>query len=295
MTILVTGATGTIGRQVVRQLSAAGADVRAMTRTPTAAKLPPGVDVVYGDFEQPESWSAALAQVDRVYLFPFAYLAGSVPDDGFVTAAVRHGVNRFVVHSAAAAGFVAEAAPAGALQTHLEEERAAHRDVEVAVERTGAEWTHIRPGLFAANALGWAPVVRAGQPVRAPYGEAGYPWVHEADVAEIAVRALLSDQLVGQACTITGPAKVSQAEQVRAIADAIGREVPFEELTPAQAVDQWRSEGCPEEYLEWRLAVLADAVDGTGRLPVTSTVHQVTGREPRTFAQWAVDHAEDFR
>ncbi|GAB3824984.1 SDR family NAD(P)-dependent oxidoreductase [Kribbella italica] len=301
MKVLVTGATGNIGREVVRLLSSAGVDVRAMSRTPDAARALLGsatggaarVEVVRGDFGEPESWAAALSGVDRAYVFPFAYVAGA--GAGFVAEAVRHGVSRFVVHSAAAAGFAPVASPVDALQAHLEEERAAHRAVEVAVEATGAEWTHVRPGLLAVNSLGWAPAIKAKEAVRAPYGEAGYPWVHEVDVAEIAVQALVTDELVGRACTITGPARVSQVEQVRAIGAALGRDVAFEELTPEQAKEQWRLEGCPEEYLAWRLAVLADALDGCGALPPTEDFERITGRVPRSFAQWAVDHQADFR
>ncbi len=297
MRILVTGATGNIGREVVRLLAASGADVRAMSRTPDAARALLGttasrVEIVRGDFGEPESWTAALTGVDRIHLFPFVYVGGETT---FVAEAVRHGVGRFVVHSAAAAGFAPVASPADALQAHLEEERAAHRAVEVAVEATGAEWIHVRPGLLAVNSLGWAPAIKAKEAVRAPYGEAGYPWVHEVDVAEVAVRALLTDDLVGQVCTITGPVRVSQVDQVGAIGAALGRDVGFEELTPDQAKEQWRLEGCPEEYLDWRLAVLEDAREGCGTLAPTRDFERITGRAPRSFAQWAVDHAADFR
>lgn len=130
------------------------------------------------------------------------------------------------------------------------------------VEAADVEWTHVRPGLLAANALGWAQRIRAERVVREPYGRAGYPVVHEADVAEVAVAALLTDSHVGAAYTITGPAKVSQTEQVKAIGMAAGEEIRFEELTPQQAREQW--------------------------------LQGITGRPPRTFAQWALDHASDF-
>lgn len=292
MSILVTGATGNIGRCVVDRLVGAGQRVRAMTREPRTARLAPGVEVVHGDFERRETWSTALDGVERVYLFPFA-------DAGFVDAAVAAGVRRFVVHSAAAAGFPAGDDPddqtLSALRRHLAEERQGHRDVELLVEATSAEWTHVRPGLLAANALAWAEPIRAGRVVREPYGAAGHPLVHEADVAEIAVAALLTDAHVGAAYTITGPAKVSQADQVKAIAAAVGADIGFEELTPEQAREQWWQEGCPEEHLDWQLELLADAIDGMGVLSPTDTYERITGRPPRTFTQWAIDHAPDFR
>ncbi|GIF16270.1 NAD(P)H-binding protein [Actinoplanes teichomyceticus] len=292
MTILVTGATGNVGRQVVAQLVRAGQPVRAMTRRPQAGRLPDSVEVVRGDFERPGTWSAALDAVESVYLFPFAY-AGT--DHGFVEEAVKAGVTRFVVHSAAAAGFAPGTGGDGALGWHLTQEREAHRALELLVEASGAEWTHVRPGLLAANALQWADQIRTGRVVRGPYAAAGYPVVHEADVADVAVAALLTDDHVGAAYTVTGPAKVSQAEQAAAIGAAIGVPVRFEELDPAEARRRWLRAGVDEETADWMIALLADAVDGTGALPPTDTYLRVTGRPPRTFAQWAHDHAADFR
>ena len=292
MTILVTGATGNVGRQVVAQLAEAGQPVRAMTRRPQPGRLLDSVEVVRGDFERPDTWLAALDAVESVYLFPFAYAA---TDHGFVDEAVKAGVTRFVVHSAAAAGFASGTGGDGALGRHLTEEREAHRGLELLVEASGAEWTHVRPGLLAANALQWADQIRAGRVVRGPYAAAGYPVVHEADVADVAVAALLTDDHVGAAYTVTGPAKVSQAEQAAAIGAAISVQVRFEELDPAEARMQWLRAGVDEQTADWMIALLADAVDGTGALPPTDTYLWVTGRPPRTFAQWAHDHATDFR
>lgn len=287
MTILVTGATGNIGRRVVDGLVGAGQRVRAMVRDPHAARLPQGVERIGGDFTRPDTWPDALDGVERVYLFPFA------SETGFVERAVASGVRRFVVHSAAAAGFAPSDEPS-ALGRHLEAERHWHRGLELEVEATGREWTHVRPGLLAADALGWADRIRAERTVREPYGRSGYPLVHEADVAEVAVAALLTDDHVGAAYTITGPARVTQIEQAAAIGAAIGAEVRFEELTPSQARVQWLADGYPPDVADWLIELLAAALDGPGALPPTSTYEEITGRPPRTFAQWARDHAADF-
>jgi uncharacterized protein YbjT (DUF2867 family) len=292
MTILVTGATGNVGRQVVTRLVAAGRSVRAMTRRPQNGRLPEGAEVIQGDFERPGTWPAVLNGVQSVYLYPFVH-AGT--DPGFVEEAIKAGVTRFVVHSAAAAGFAPGTGGDGALGRHLAAEREAHREVELLVEASGAEWTHVRPGLLAANALRWADRIRTEQTVREPYASAGYPVVHEGDVADVAVAALLTDDHVGVAYTVTGPAKVSQVEQVALISAAIGVPVRFEELDPAEARALWRREGLDEETADWVIALLADAVDGTGELPPADAYSQVTGRRPHTFAQWANDHADDFR
>jgi uncharacterized protein YbjT (DUF2867 family) len=289
VTILVTGATGNVGRQVVAGLVRAGRTVRAMTRQPGTDRLPGEVEVVQGDFERPVTWRAALAGVRSVYLYPFT------TDYGFIDEAVKAGVIRFVVHSAAAAGFAPRTGGGGALGRHLTEEREAHRGVELLVEAAGAEWTHVRPGLLAANALRWADRIRNERVVREPYGLAGYPLVHEADVADVAVAALLTDDHIGATYTVTGPVKVSQAEQVAAIGAAIGVRVRFEELEPAEARSQWLRDGFDAGTVDWMIELLADAVDGTGVLPPTDTYRRVTGRPPRTFAEWANDHLADFR
>jgi uncharacterized protein YbjT (DUF2867 family) len=292
VTILVTGATGNVGRQVVTRLVEAGQPVRAMTRQPHKRRLPDGAEVVQGDFERPGTWRAALVGVRSVYLYPFL---NTNTDHGFVEEAIKAGVTRFVVHSAAAAGFAPGTGGGGALGRHLAEEREAHRAVELLVEASGAEWTQVRPGLLAANALRWADRIRAERVVREPYRSAGYPVVHEADVADVAVAALLTDDHLGAAYTVTGPVKVSQAEQAAAIGAAIGTQVRFEELDPAQARTLWLRDGFDEETAGWMLELLADAVDGTGALPPTDTYLRVIGRPPRTFARWANDHAADFR
>jgi uncharacterized protein YbjT (DUF2867 family) len=238
-----------------------------MTRTPKE----PGD--VYGDFTKPETWP--LKGVDRLYLFPWATTE-------FIEQAAEAGVRRFVVHSAAAADFDIEDETT-ALGKHLADERDAHRDMELAVEATDTEWTHVRPGLLAVNALAWADQIKDGATIRQPYPTSGYPLVHEADVAEIAVQAMLTDDHVGKAYTITGPAKVSQVQQIAEISRAIGRPITFEEISP----EHWPAE-------DWLLELLADAVEGTGKLPPTDTFERVTGKPPRTFAQWADDHAADF-
>ncbi|PSK99090.1 uncharacterized protein YbjT (DUF2867 family) [Murinocardiopsis flavida] len=300
MTILVTGSTGNIGRGVVARLAAAGQPVRAMTRTPAGARFPAGVETVHGDFEAPDTWGDVLHGVDRVHLFPYGYTApGS--GSGFLDRAVEAGVRRFVVHSAIAAAFDYQGDPDDpsltALQRHLADEREAHRDIERAVEATGVEWTHVRPALLAVGALAWAEPIRATGTVREPFPESGSPLVHETDVAEVAVAALLTDDHVGAAYSLTGPAKVTQAEQVAAIGAAIGRDVRFEELTPEQARTEWLDpdQGLDQATIDWLLELLAASVGEPGIIAPTDTFEQVTGRPPRSFAQWAADHAEDFR
>jgi uncharacterized protein YbjT (DUF2867 family) len=200
-----------------------------------------------------------------------------------VAAARRSGVHRIVVLSGALAD-----------DGH---DWTGYAAVERAVEASGLEWTHVRPGEFAGNWLGWAPSIRAGRVVRRPYGAAVSQPVHEADVAAVAAAVLVGDGHAGRRYTFAGPEALSVTAQVRAIAAAIGAEVRFEELDPAEAREQWVRDGYPVSFVDWMFAVWAESVRDPA--PVNrawaDVVPALTGRPGRTFAEWAADHAGDFR
>ncbi|MFC5155359.1 NAD(P)H-binding protein [Streptomyces amakusaensis] len=273
----MTGATGSVGRLVIDLLLSAGVPVRALTRNPAAAALPAGVEVHEGDLRHPHTLRAALGGVERLYLFP-------VPESAREVAAIAReaGVRRIVVLSSSS---VLDTSGDNHSGEH-------HRAVEHAVEESGVEWTFVRPGEFAANVLWrWADSVRTEDVVRAPYGDAPRVLIHEADVAAVAAAALLEDGHAGRSYVLTGPETITQADMVRAMAEAIGRPLAFEEITPEEA-RQSMGTFMPSAVVEMVLGYLADAV-AHPPVPV-DTVERVTGRPARTFAQWAADHAADF-
>lgn len=278
MTILVTGATGSVGRHVVGQLLGRGERVRALSRTPETAALPDNAEVVRGDLSRPETLEPALAGVDRLYLFP-------VPDtaEECVDLAVRAGVKRVVVLSSDAVNTRYEVAGDSVDD---------HQAVENAVERSGVAWTFLRPVAFASNTLFWAHSIRTEGVVRAAYPHAAQALVHEADIAEVATAALLSDGHEGVGYTVTGPAAVTQVAQVRAIARAIGRDIRFEQMTPEAKRDEML-QYLPADSVDMILGYFAIAVEHPD--PVTDTVQRVTGHPARSFATWTVDHADAFR
>jgi uncharacterized protein YbjT (DUF2867 family) len=167
-----------------------------------------------------------------------------------------------------------------------------HLIVEQAISASGLPWTFVRPGGFATNALQWAPSIKAAGVVRAVYPEAQVAPIHEQDIAAVAVAALTSPGHAGQAYVLTGPESLTQRRQVELIGAAIGRPIRFEELTPEQAREQL-GRFMPPAIVDTLLSYLA-AADGVPA-PVSDTVQQVTGRPARTFAEWATDHAADFR
>ncbi|RCV48765.1 SDR family oxidoreductase [Marinitenerispora sediminis] len=288
MTTLVTGATGNVGRLVVRGLLDSGEKVRALTRNPRAAGLPPEAEVVRGDLADPGSLPPVLEGIDRVYLFPVPETAREV-----VAAVKDAGVRRVVVLSS------------GAVTSGFDTDF--HLPVEQAVEASGLEWTHVRPGEFALNKLWlWGPGIRAERVVRWPFMEAAWFPVHEADIADVAVAALLRDGHVGAAYDVNGPELVSYREQVRAIADAIGEEIRVERVTPEQAREICRAQGGFAAANADFLLGFTDYGGGEAdpgaweehvQAAVTAlpTAEPVTGRPARTFAEWARDHAADFR
>ena len=278
MTILVTGATGHVGRVVVDRLLAAGQSVRALTRRPETARLPEDAQVVAGDLTDIGTLPGDLFdEVDRLYLFPVPETAGAVMER-----ARAAGVRRVVTLSALAAEMDGGDNPLG--DRHLAVERA--------VEAAGVEWTHLRPGPFAVNMLNWAPSIRAESVVRAPYARSHQAPIHEADIAEVGVAALLENGHAGRVYAMSGPESVTNTERAAAIGAAIGREVRFEEQSPADARTAMTAY-LPEPVADMMLAYQAGTVDRPA--PVLPAVEEVLGHPGRTFARWAADHAADFR
>jgi hypothetical protein len=169
--------------------------------------------------------------------------------------------------------------------------------VEHAVEDSGLEWTHVRPGEFAANWLDWAASIRNERVVRRPYGGAVTQPTHEADVAAVAATAIVEDGHAGRRYTLAGPEALTTLAQVRAIGAAIHEEIRFEELAPIEARTQWVRDGYPEGFVDWIFAMWAESARNPA--PVNeewaSVVPLLTGRPARTFAEWATDHAADFQ
>ncbi|GAA1594961.1 NAD(P)H-binding protein [Actinomadura kijaniata] len=287
MKVLVTGATGFVGRNVVARLRRAGVEVRALTRDPARARFPRDVEVVRGDLADPAGLGAAFEGVERMYLFPVEETAREV-----VAMARNAGVRRIVDLSAASVTAGLHANP-----------------VEEVVAASGLEWTHVRPGGFMTNMLQiWAPAIRAERVVRHPFGDEPMMLVHEDDIAAVAVAALLEDGHHGQAYTLTGPAPVTVREQVAAIADALGEEVRYEEVDRERARELMRAQG---GFAAESADLMLGFVEYGGESPDTGSgyaeqdwsalekpwpdVERVTGRPPRAFAEWARDHVDDFR
>jgi uncharacterized protein YbjT (DUF2867 family) len=278
--ILVTGATGTVGRPVVELLLQAGERVAAVTRDPATAALPEHVHVVGGDPSKPETLQSELDGIEAILLSPRA--VGNAAAE-LLKLAAEHGVQRVVVLSAATVEF-----PVGEPRFH-----AHFRAVEEAAEASGLQWTFLRCVDFAANALAWAPQIRGGQVVRGAYGAAATSPIHERDIAEVAVQALIGSGHAGRSYVLSGPRSLTQHDKVRLIGEALGRELSFQELPPEMIRKAMLAQGLPEEIPDRLLGSLADYAQQPG--PTTDTVEQLLGRPARTFADWIADNAAAFR
>jgi len=280
--ILVTGATGRVGREVVDRLVAAGMPVRALTRQPDTAALPESVDVVAGDLSIPESLDAALEGAGSVFLVWTA-----------APATVKAVVERLASH---AARVVFLSSPHQTPHPFFQQPNPManlHADIERQIAAAGLASTIIRPGMFASGAqLWWGEMIRARGVVRWPYGAAETAPIDERDIAAVAARALYQDGHAGGDYVLTGPESLSQAEQVSIIAETIGRPIRFEELSP----DEFRRETegrWPPPVVNMLLNAWGAAIGQPAF--VTSAVADIVGTPARTFRQWAADHADAFQ
>jgi len=279
--VLVTGATGRVGRLVVDELLRAGVSVRALTRRPEHAMLPAGVDVVAGDFTVPASLDPALEGAVAVFLV-WTAAATTVPAVVARLAAHRSPQLRRVVYLSS---------PHQTPHPFFQQPnalRGLHAEIERLLAETRLDVTILRPGMFASNAVHWwAPQIRRGNEVRWPYGAAETAPIDERDIAAVAARVLLDDQHANADYVLTGPESLSQAAQVRAIGEAIGRPLRYEEVSP----DEFRRETAatwPGAVAEMLLAAWRATLGH--RAFLTSAVQDVVGAPPRTFSRWAIDN-----
>ena len=276
MTIVVTGATGNVGRPLVSELAAAGARVRAVTRTPEAAGFPDGVEAVYSAVD-------ALPGATAVFLNSRA-LGGELAD--VVALARRSGVTKLVALSAINADDDFSRQP-----SRFRGDR--NKEVEQLAVDSGLDWVSLRPAVFASNFVGmWSAQVRAGDVVGGPYAAASAAPIVETDIAAVAAQALLTDELVGQRIPLTGPQALTNSELVGTIGTVLGRPLRYLEV-PADVVRQrFIGLGLGAEFADAYTAMLADALDKPAL--VTREVEKITGRPATSFAQWVSDHRDLF-
>ncbi|MBG0827778.1 NAD(P)H-binding protein [Planomonospora sp. ID67723] len=273
--ILVTGATGNVGREVLRALVRAGAPARALLRT--EGEDVAGVEQVTGDLNEPASLEAALTGVRAVFLLP-----GYRDMPGLAAEMTRAGVEHVVLLSSLAA-----------MATDTDNAVSEYMiRSETAVRESGLAWTFLRPSAFMSNTLRWTAQLRAGDIVRDAFGDVPTASIDPYDIAAVAVRALLAPGHEGRIHLLSGPHPLLPADRVRVLGQVLGRDLRFEGLSDEDARAQM-SATMPAAYVE---AFFGFYRDGTiDEATVRPGVHEITGRPPRTFAQWAAGQADAFR
>ncbi|MFE3129826.1 SDR family oxidoreductase [Streptomyces hydrogenans] len=278
MTVLVTGVRGRVGGAVWRGLREAGVAVRAASGAPETAGAPAGEPPVRLDLGEPGGFAPALDGVRKVFLYARADTAES-----FARQALAAGVEHVVLFSSLAIDEDgAEDNPIARL----------HQGAEDALRASGPAWTFLRAGALASNALQWAEGIRAGRGVRVAYPDTYSEPVHEDDVAEVAVRALLGDAHRGEVLRITGPESLAARRQAELIAAAAGVPVPVERVGRAEHRASLTG-SLPEPIVDFLLDFQRKR-DGLPGSPLPDT-ERVLGRGAAPFAQWAREHAAAFR
>lgn len=275
--ILVTGATGKAGGGVINGLLELGAEARGLVKPGSESKLPDGVEAATGDLNDPESLREPLEGVSAVFL-----LSGYEGIDRSLALMREAGVERVVLLSSSAA-------PTGDLENAVARY---HILSERAVSESVLPWTFLRPNSFMSNAYRWLPQLEDGNLIRGPFGDVAISTVDPDDLGAVAARSLTTGEHEGQTYRLSGPEALRPAEQVAILAKFAGRDLRFEAQADAEARAEMEGQ-MPKEYVDAFFEFFSEGtVDET---TVHPTVEQVTGREPRSFEQWAEAHADAFR
>ncbi|MFD4405131.1 NAD(P)H-binding protein [Nocardia sp. NPDC058499] len=267
MTILVTGATGNIGRKVVEHLVDLGADdIRALSNHPERTAFPPEVEVVEGYLRRPSSLPAAFEGIDRMYLAPAHETITEVIDS-----ARRAGIEHIVDLSG--------------------DETSTWQPIAQAVEKSGIGWTHLYAYEFMENATDWADQIRTTNEVCEPYPDSADAPIAMDDIARVAATVLLGTGHLGATYKLTGPETFTRAQRLQYLAEAIGRDLSFVTVSPDELIA--RLEPVMGEYfVRWFVDGLATRVEQPQ--VATSTVADLTGHAT-TFASWAAVNVGLFR
>lgn len=282
--ILVTGATGIVGSELVRLLVEDGSEVKAGTRSPERARhlFDPKVEVVELDYRQPATFDAAVEWADRLFLQPPPF----DPDAHETLAplldwAVQAGTGHVVALSA--------------MGMEVRDDLAIRR-LEKHVASLGVDYTFLRPNLlmqnFRRDFLG--DRIRRTGVFAMPVGDARVSMVDGRDVAAVAARALTSRDHMGRAYTLTGPEAVTHAEMAEVLSDVSGREVRFESCSDEEMLGWLVGSGWSPEIAGVVISLYQSVRAGV-RAAVTDDVRVVLGRPARSFRDFAEDYADEWR
>ena len=283
--ILVTGATGTTGSEVVKQLSAKGARVRSLVRDlkKAAGLRGPAIELVQGDMSQPATLDAALQGVDRVYLVSSAHPRQVELQGNVIEASKRAGVRHIVKLASMETSLDS---PASFTRMHAQTERQ--------LEASGIAYTHLHPTLFMQSFLRYNPTIKSEGAIYAPFKDGGVGMVDARDVASVAVAALTEDGHYAQTYDITGPEALSFGDAAGIFSEVLGKPVRYVDVPPAAARKSMLEAGIEEWLVNDLLSLMAYFSTGQAAV-VTSTIASVARIRPHPFRDFVRDYAPMFR
>jgi len=282
--ILVTGGTGMVGSEVVRLLSQQGVAARALVRNLSKAKELPGITWVAGDLSKPETLGSAFAGAQTLFLI------SSIGED---TVALQH--NAIEAARRAGVKHIVKLSAFGASDHSKAPICLWHYQIEKEMQASGMDWTILRPHHFMQNLLGQAEYIINDGVVYSASGDGKIPYIDACDIAAVAAVTLTKSGHEGKKYVITGSEALSYRDATEIIGKTIGKQLRFVDETPDQARARRVREGYPPAIVESALAISAYQRAGGKTATITNVVSDLTGQPPRTFAEFARDHADEFR
>lgn len=280
--ILVTGATGKVGGNVLELLVQAGQPVRALVRDPAKlGKAGEKVEIARGDLTKPETLDAAFAGVDKVFLM-ITGGQSTEPVKNAVEAAKKAGVKHLVVLSSSSVTSTKETLIG---RWHI--------DAEAVIKSSGVPWTMIQPGAFASNTFQWIGSIKAQGAVFHVMGDGKINPIDPRDIAEVAARCLTTPGHEGKSYVLSGPEALTAADEVAAISAALGKPIKVVQVTEAQAREGMEKAGMPEIFIRAMLEV-GELVRGGHGFETSATFEELMGKKPRTFADWVKSNIKAF-
>src|SRR5271170_4393858 len=273
--ILITGATGNIGRELVKQLSEKGVALRVVTRDESKVKhLDPSIERVIGDFGDEKIAERAVQGVDHIFLFPLITEQNHRSNTTLLEKAKKAGVKQVVMLSSM-----------GADSTILSKIGEIHRTKEVLVEESGIPWTFVRPGAFMTNSYQWQPTIKSEGKVFSPTGEGKVAPISPKDIASVLAVALTSPGHEGKTYTLTGPELLSAREQVDILSKAIGRPIACVDIPASAAAERMGRSGYPPFIVEGLTGMWEGIQKGNAAVQ-TKDLETLTGGKGEKFERW---------
>jgi (4-alkanoyl-5-oxo-2,5-dihydrofuran-3-yl)methyl phosphate reductase len=280
--ILITGATGNVGRELVEQLSAKGESLRVVTRDESkVAHLDARIERVIGDMSDESTAKKAVHGVSSIFMFPLITEEDHRSNNLLLETAKKAGVKHVVMMSSM--GATEEKSKIGEL----------HREKELLVEKSGIPWTFVRPGAFMSNSFQWQPTIKAQGKVFNPTGGGKVAPISPRDIAAAAAVTLTSAGHEGKIYVLTGPELLSAHDQVGILSQAIGIPIECVDVPVSVVADQMAKRGAPG-FLVDGLSVMWEGIK-QGQVAIqTKDLERVTGSKGETFEHWCSDHRQEF-